>query len=51
VQLAGFSEAEANKLFGRIKTEVISGLSLVLRPPLEVREAFTKRHETLLEQL
>lgn len=51
VQLAGFSETEANKLFGRIKTETIAGLSLVLRPPLEVREAFTKRHEELLEHI
>ncbi len=51
VQLAGFSETEANKIFGRIKTEAVSGLSLVLRPPLETRDAFTTRHETLLEQL
>jgi len=51
VQLAGFSEPEANKFFGRMKTETISGLSLVLRPPVEVRKAFTDKHETLLKAI
>ncbi|WP_039018396.1 YfbR-like 5'-deoxynucleotidase [Halocynthiibacter namhaensis] len=51
IQLAGFSEAEANKIFGTPKSDTIKGLSLILRPPLNARQAFTKRHQTLLEDL
>jgi len=51
VQLAGFSEPEANTLFGRMKLDTITGLSLVLRPPVEVRNAFTNRHNELLKDL
>lgn len=47
-QIAGFSEAEANKLFGRPKPEYLEGLSITLRPPLEVRNAFTARVQSLL---
>lgn len=50
-QIAGFSIEEANQLFGRQDPETIKGLRLYLRPPIEVRAAFTSRHETLLEQL
>ncbi len=48
VQIAGFSETEAGKLFGRPKQDVIDGLSIRLRPPVEVRNAFTARHTELL---
>lgn len=51
VQIAGFSEAEANKLFGTPKTEVIQGLAIDLRPPLQVRQAFVSRHAELLSQI
>ncbi|KAJ57216.1 hypothetical protein ACMU_01610 [Actibacterium mucosum KCTC 23349] len=51
VQLAGFAEAEANKFFGRPKPEIVHELSLHLRPPVEVRNAFTARHATLMEQM
>jgi 5'-deoxynucleotidase YfbR-like HD superfamily hydrolase len=51
VQLAGFAEAEANKFFGRQRPDEIAGLKLVLRPPTEVRAAFTTRHDELLEAL
>lgn len=51
VQIAGFSEAEANKLFGRPRTEVIQGLAIDLRPPLQVRQSFVDRHAELLRQL
>ncbi len=51
VQIAGFSETEANKLFGRPKTEVIAGLTIDLRPPLQVRQSFVARHAELLSQL
>ncbi len=50
-QIAGFSVEEANKLFGRPNPDVIRGLDIHLRPPVEVREAFTARHAELLRQL
>jgi 5'-deoxynucleotidase YfbR-like HD superfamily hydrolase len=51
VQLAGFSEAEADRFFGRPTPALIDGLRLHLRPPAEVRADFTNRHHALLEQL
>lgn len=51
VQLAGFSEAEADKLFGKVKSETIKDLSLVLRQPIEVRNALTTRHNQLITEL
>ncbi|WP_068116167.1 HD domain-containing protein [Tropicimonas marinistellae] len=50
-QIAGFSEAESNKFFGKPKPEVIDGLRIHLRPPVEVRNSFTERHTTLLARL
>lgn len=47
-QLAGFSEAEANRLFGRVAPDLAEGLTLRLRPPREVRAAFAARHAELL---
>ncbi|MEM1386854.1 MAG: HD family hydrolase [Pseudomonadota bacterium] len=49
VQLAGFSQAEANRFFGRPAAETVAGLTLHLRPPKAVREAFATRHQALLE--
>ena len=51
VQLAGFSRVEADKLFGRVKSETNKGFLLVLRPPIEVRDAFTRRHNILVAGL
>jgi 5'-deoxynucleotidase YfbR-like HD superfamily hydrolase len=51
VQLAGFSEAEADKFFGRPDAAVIEGLALRLRPPAEVRADFTSRHADLMAAL
>jgi hypothetical protein len=51
VQIAGFSEAEATKFFGRPKPGITDGLSIRLRPPVEVRTAYSARHESLLEQM
>jgi 5'-nucleotidase len=48
VQLAGFSEAEANRLFGRPVPALTEGLRLHLRPPAEVRADFVARHADLL---
>lgn len=50
-QLAGFSEEEATKFFGKVDAKLIEGLTLTLRPPMEVRKEFVETHETLLEQL
>lgn len=49
VQIAGFSEAEASRFFGRPDQELIGRLQIVLRPPVETRADFTARHAQLLE--
>jgi hypothetical protein len=48
VQIAGFSEAEADRLFGKPTEGALRGLAIRLRPPAEVRAAFTARHRALL---
>jgi len=48
VQIAGFTETEADKLFGRPKTEVLRGLEIRLRPPAVVRAEFVARHAALI---
>jgi 5'-deoxynucleotidase YfbR-like HD superfamily hydrolase len=50
-QIAGFSVTEANKLFGRPDPELIAGLEITLRPPVEARNDFTARHSALLSQI
>ncbi len=50
-QIAGFSEREADKFFGKPDQSLTQGLSIVLRPPVETREAFTARHAQLLEAM
>lgn len=51
VQIAGFSEKEADGLFGRPDPGLIRGLSVRLRPPAEVRADFIARHAALLRDL
>lgn len=51
VQIAGFSEAEANKLFGRPDSVLLRGLEIRLRPPAEVRADYVARHGALLARL
>lgn len=51
VQLAGFSRPEADRLFGAPDPAMTRGLHLILRPPPEVRAAFTARHAALLALL
>lgn len=51
VQIAGFSEAEANKLFGRPDSILLRGLEIRLRPPAEVRADYVRRHGELLVRL
>jgi uncharacterized protein len=51
VQIAGFSEAEASKLFGRPDSVLLRGLEIRLRPPAEVRADYVLRHGALLARL
>jgi 5'-deoxynucleotidase YfbR-like HD superfamily hydrolase len=51
VHIAGFKEAEADKLFGKQQPQLIKELSIQLRPPIEVRTAFLARHTELLSSL
>jgi len=50
-QLAGFSRAEADRLFGRVDANLAGSLTLHLRPPLEVRQDFTAKHAELLARM
>jgi 5'-deoxynucleotidase YfbR-like HD superfamily hydrolase len=50
-QIAGFSDAEADKFFGKPDATLKKGLTIALRPPVEVRNAFTKRHHDLMEEM
>jgi 5'-deoxynucleotidase YfbR-like HD superfamily hydrolase len=48
VQIAGFTKAEADRLFGKPSETVLNGLEIALRPPVQVRAEFVARHEQLL---
>lgn len=50
-QIAGFSEAESTRFFGKPDPALIKGLNIVLRTPVSARTAFTIRHAELLEQM
>ncbi|MEM6897256.1 MAG: HD family hydrolase [Pseudomonadota bacterium] len=50
-QIAGFAEKEAAKFFGRPQGDIIDGLALALRAPVEVRHAYIARHHALLAAL
>ena len=47
LQIAGFSEPEADKLFGRPESALLRGLEIRLRPPAAVRAEFVARHQAL----
>ncbi len=51
VQIAGFSEPEADKLFGRPDTALLRGLEIKLRPPAQVWADYVARHLALLAAL
>ena len=51
VQIAGFTGAEADKLFGRPDTALLRDLEIRLRPPAVVRTDYVARHSELLAQL
>ncbi|MFV0243882.1 MAG: hypothetical protein ACK5IB_02520 [Qingshengfaniella sp.] len=50
-RIAGFSKTEANRFFGTPRPELIEGLEVRLRPPVEVRRDFTARHAALMNGL
>jgi len=50
-QIAGFSEAEATRFFGRMAPERLAGLTIRLRAPMAVRAAYTDRHAALMAAL
>lgn len=49
-QIAGFTIAEADRLFGKIDESFARSAKIRLRPPLEVRNDYTARHQELLAQ-
>lgn len=49
IQIAGFSEIEANKLFGIPKPEALRKTQLALRPPMQVKADFLLRHAALMK--
>ncbi|MEL6808929.1 MAG: HD family hydrolase [Pseudomonadota bacterium] len=48
-QIAGFTEAEATRFFGKPPADLITDLRIILRPPLETRADFTARYAALLK--
>lgn len=50
VEIAGFDRAEADRLFGAPDPAVLRGLSIQLRPPVQVRADFIARHNALLAE-
>ena len=51
IQIAGFTEAEADKFFCKPDTKLAQPLKIHLRPPVEVREAYLERHRALIAGL
>jgi len=48
VEVAGFRRDEADRLFGRPDPASLAGLSIRLRPPVEVRADFIRRYDVLI---
>lgn len=48
VQIAGFGQAEADRLFGKPDALMVRGLEIKLRPPATVRAEFISRHAELI---
>ncbi|MGH1458308.1 MAG: HD domain-containing protein [Paracoccaceae bacterium] len=51
VEIAGFSRAEADKIFGAPDPAMTDGLSIRLRPPVEARQDFVARHAALISAM
>ncbi|WP_413874705.1 hypothetical protein [Albidovulum sp.] len=50
VQIAGFTQDEADRFFGTPEVTMARGLVIRLRPPVEVRAAFIARHAALIAE-
>jgi len=50
-RIAGFSEDEATRFFGRPEPALIEACAIRLRPPVEVRGDYTARHAALMAAL
>ena len=50
-QIAGFTEDEANRFFGRPAEALVASLAIRLRPPVEVRADYVARHAALMARL
>ena len=51
VKIAGFSIAEANKIFGVPKLVDFEKIVILPLPPLEAKDAFLSKHTKILEQI
>ncbi len=51
IQIAGFTRAEADKFFGKQDPTLAQSMDIRLRPPVEVRQDFTARCQTLMADL
>jgi len=51
VQIAGFSEAEATRFFGKQDADLVGRQRIDLRPPKLVRADYTARHRELMAEL
>ena len=51
VQIAGFRREEADRLFGAPDERLLAGLDIRLRPPVESRTEFIRRHAALLASM
>ncbi|MCR9149808.1 MAG: HD family hydrolase [Rhodobacteraceae bacterium] len=51
VQIAGFSEAEAARYFGRPSPGLSMNVTIAPRPPAEVRAAYAARHHALMAEI
>ncbi|CTQ48892.1 HD domain-containing protein [Jannaschia donghaensis] len=47
-QIAGFSDVEADRFFGKPAPGALDGVSITLRPPADVRADFLARHAALM---
>ncbi|MBS4011047.1 MAG: HD family hydrolase [Roseovarius sp.] len=50
-EIAGFSVAEADRFFGKPDPALMQGLSITLRPPVETRQDYTARYQSLMAEM
>ena len=51
VQIAGFSETEATRFFGKPESALVGSCRIALRAPAEVRADYTARHRSLMAEI